>query len=72
MADKRTKTKVNIIFGNIESTLGFSCETVFGYKRRIRVTKKSCNQKQKRVDGQGGAPALMLHRPAAVGSLDMY
>ena len=35
-------------------------------KRRIRViTKKSENKKRKRVNGRGGAPALM-HRPAAV------
>ena len=35
------------------------------YKRRIRVTNKSENQKRKRVNGRDGAPALM-HRPAAI------
>ena len=35
------------------------------YKRRIRVTHTSSNVKRKRINGRGGAPALM-HRPAAV------
>ena len=34
-------------------------------KRKMRVTNKSENQQRKRVNGVGGAPALM-HRPAAV------
>ena len=38
----------------------------YEYKRRVRVTNRNyANQKQKQVNGRGGAPALM-HRPAAV------
>ena len=35
------------------------------YKRRIRVTNKNENQKRKRVNGRGGAPAL-IHSPTAI------
>ena len=55
----KTKPKTN------QQTFEFSGETRMEYKRRIRVTNKSENQKRKRVNGRYGAPALM-HRPAAI------